>query len=490
MVHNPQDRGCLRNQEHLTDVNPTNRLLKMSLSDTDTICAIATSPGRSGIGIVRISGPSCQSIAERVLGFPPSPRHAYFTDFRAESTEVIDKGIALFFNAPHSFTGEDVLELQGHGGYFVLNRLLKAIVGLGARIARPGEFSERAFLNDKMDLAQVEALADLIDASSEQAAKFALRTLDGELSRLVHGLLERIVEIRVYLEASIDFVDEDIDFLSAGGIREKLLGTRNALEDIFRQARTGAILREGVHVAIAGKPNAGKSSLLNALSGRDSAIVTEIPGTTRDILKESIEIDGLPLHVVDTAGLRDSSDIVEMEGIRRARSALEQADMVLLVLDYQLARPDDGYATRLFRETRLPESVLATGKLLAVFNKIDLAPPLEPPAVIKISHQPVPAVWVSAKTGQGLQYLRERLKAAVGFKTEEGSFIARQRHIDALQRTGRLLDCALDGLDSGASLELVAEDLRVAQDRLGEITGAYTTDNLLGEIFSSFCIGK
>jgi tRNA modification GTPase len=468
----------------------------MTITDTDTICAIATPPGRSGIGIVRISGPDCQSLATRLLAFSPEPRQAYFTDFHGLDGEVIDRGVALFFRAPHSFTGEDILELQGHGGIFILNSILKAALDMGCRMARPGEFSERSFLNNKMDLTQVEAIADLINANTEQAAKSAFRSLEGAFSRRVNDLVASITQLRVYLEAAIDFTDEDIDFISEGNTVEKLDQIINRTKAVFEQARVGAILQEGINVAIAGRPNAGKSSLLNSLSGRDSAIVTDIPGTTRDTLKELIDVDGIPVHVIDTAGLRASTDVVEQEGVRRARRVIEQADLVLLVLDCHSLMNNDELLEQHFAETHLPEEVLQDGKLLVVFNKKDLLTPGQARNLTALCRPAIngceiPAVAVSARTGDGVDRLRGELKHLVGFSSsEEGSFSARERHIRALLAAQDFLDSASRQLQGAGNLELVAEDLRQAQNSLGEITGTVTSDDLLGQIFSTFCIGK
>jgi len=468
----------------------------MTITDTDTICAIATAPGRSGVGIVRISGPDCLSVSQQILGFSPEPRKAYFTDFHRSDSEIIDRGIAIYFKAPNSFTGEDILELQGHGGYFILNSILKTALEKGCRIARPGEFSERAFLNNKMDLTQVEAIADLINANTEQAARSAFRTLEGEFSRRINELVASITELRIYLEAAIDFTDEDIDFISEGNTVEKLDTIVGQIEAVFKQARVGAILQEGINVAIAGRPNAGKSSLLNSLSGRDSAIVTDIPGTTRDTLKELIDIDGIPVHIIDTAGLRTSADIVEQEGVRRARQAIEDADLVLLVLDSLSLQEAKENLDQLFAETQLPEQVLDSDRLLVVFNKMDLLE--NSPSIglitndqVQIMQIAVPSVCVSAKTEDGIEKLRDRLKSMVGYSTsEEGNFSARERHIQALQSARKFLDSAASQLRGAGNLELIAEDLRQAQNSLGEITGQVTSDDLLGQIFSTFCIGK
>jgi len=468
----------------------------MTITDTDTICAIATPPGRSGIGIVRISGPACLSLSQQILGFSPEPRKAYFTDFLGTESEIIDRGIAIYFQSPNSFTGEDILELQGHGGIFILNSILKTALDMGCRMARPGEFSERSFINNKMDLTQVEAIADLISANTEQAAKSAFRTLEGAFSTRINCLVTGITELRVYLEAAIDFTDEDIDFISEGNIIVKLDTIVSQTEAVFRQARVGAILQEGINVAIAGRPNAGKSSLLNNLSGRESAIVTDIPGTTRDTLKELIDVDGIPVNIIDTAGLRKSVDIVEQEGVRRARQVIEDADLVMLVLDSQSLVNNKEMLDQLFAETQLPTEVLEVGRLLLVFNKVDLleeslCQSLPDSDQATISNYKVPSVAVSAKTGEGIDQLRDEIKSMVGYTTsEEGTFSARERHIRALQTARSFLDSASAQLRGAGNLELIAEDLRQAQNSLGEITGQVTSDDLLGQIFSTFCIGK
>lgn len=462
--------------------------------DADTICAIATPPGRSGVGIVRISGPEALSIGREILDFDPTPRYAHFCDFLGDSNEVIDQGIALYFKAPHSFTGEDVIELQGHGGIYVQKALLDRALSLGARLANPGEFSERSFLNNKIDLLQAEAIADLIDSSSQQAARSAIRTLQGEFSRKIHSLLEKLVAARVNVEAAIDFSDEDIDLISDTRVKESLQEILTALESTLRQAQQGALLKEGINVVIAGKPNAGKSSLLNALSGLESAIVTDVPGTTRDLLSEKITIDGLPVHIVDTAGLRSSEDIVEKEGIRRARVAIEQADQILLVVDKSTAEEDV--------EKLLAPLGLLNNKSISeidnlknttlIFNKIDL---LEETSAetnkIHISGIELPTISLSAKHLSGIDLLREHLKNIIGFNSaEEGAFIARERHLNALRNSHRLITSAMNHISDQSPLELIAEDLRFALSELGAITGEFSSDDLLGEIFTNFCVGK
>ncbi|PXX96592.1 tRNA uridine-5-carboxymethylaminomethyl(34) synthesis GTPase MnmE [Halomonas sp. LBP4] len=448
----------------------------------DTIAALATPPGRGGVGIIRVSGPACAAIAETVVGHCPAPRRAHYGPFQGQ-TAVIDEGIALYFAGPHSFTGEDVLELQGHGGPVIMDLLLERCVQLGARLARPGEFSERAFLNDKLDLAQAEAIADLIDASSRTAAENALRSLQGEFSRRVEALVQRLIELRMYVEAAIDFPEEEIDFLADGRVAEMLAGVTAELAEVRAAAGQGALLREGMSVVIAGRPNAGKSSLLNALTQQETAIVTEIEGTTRDVLREHIHIDGMPLHVIDTAGLRDTPDAVERIGVARAWDEIEKADRVLLMVDAATTDVTDPMAIWPEFVARLADA----SRLTLVRNKIDASH--EPPGIDSSTAPPV--IRLSAKTGQGVDNLKEHLKAVMGYAaTTEGRFSARRRHLDALDRAKRALtngEAQLAGYGAG---ELLAEDLREAQQALGEITGEFSADDLLGEIFGSFCIGK
>lgn len=451
--------------------------------DTDTIAAVATAPGRGGVGIIRISGPRTRQIAERVVGKVPQQRLATFARFKGADNRVIDEGVALFFPGPNSFTGEDVLELQGHGGPVILDTLLHNLTLLGARLARPGEFSERAFLNDKLDLAQAEAIADLIDASSEQAARCALRSLQGEFSAKVNQLTESLTQLRIFVEAAIDFPEEEIDFLADSKVGQDLQALLQQLEDIFRQARQGALIQEGMTVVIAGKPNAGKSSLLNALSGKDTAIVTDIEGTTRDVLRERIHLDGMPLHVIDTAGLRDSPDLVEQEGIRRAWKEIESADRILFVIDssgdYSLS-PQANWPEYF---AKYPER----DNITFVLNKADLSG-----IATRVSEDHGhPVIGLSAKGGEGLQGLTEHLKQCMNFSgVDEGSFTARRRQIEALQQARTYMRNGQLQLQQAAAGELLAEDLRQAQQALGEITGSFTSDDLLGRIFSSFCIGK
>ncbi len=448
--------------------------------NADTIAAIATPPGRGGIGIVRVSGPAARRIAVAVIGREPAPREATLCRFLDDRGEAIDTGLALFFPAPRSFTGEDVLELHGHGGPVVLDMLLERLLALGARLARPGEFSERAFLNDKIDLTQAEAIADLIDSGSRSAARSAMRSLQGEFSERITGLVEALTELRVYIEAAIDFSDEDIDFLADDALRARFRDLERDLEDLTGIARRGRLLREGITVVIAGPPNAGKSSLLNRLAEREAAIVTDIPGTTRDVLREYISIDGLPLHVIDTAGLRDSSDPVERIGIDRARAEIAGADRVLLVLD----ETDPAAAVD---AKALLSGDLADVTLTLVHNKCDLsgAPPAFYEDAEHRSH-----VRLSAWTGAGLDLLVQHLKELASYAgPEQGLFTARRRHLDALREAAEHVGRALARINEGAG-DLAAEDLRQGQRALGGITGEVSSDELLGRIFSSFCIGK
>jgi len=450
----------------------------MTISNIETIAAIATAPGRGGVGIVRISGPQSLNIAEQILGEIPAVRQATYCPFKDESGAVIDTGIAIYFQNPHSFTGEDILELQAHGGPVVLDLILKRVLTLGVRAARAGEFTEQAFLNDKMDLAQAEAVADLIEAESAEAAKAAVRSLQGEFSKNINDLVESLIELRLYVEASLDFPEEEIDFLNDGKVEKKLSTIEIALADVFKSARQGSLLREGMTLVIAGRPNAGKSSLLNQLAGRDSAIVTDVPGTTRDVLREHIQIDGLPLHVIDTAGLRESDDPVEQEGVRRAWKEIEQADRILLLVD-DTHRNDE----HLVIEDKLPKHIGVT----RIFNKIDSsgrkAELIEADSEIDIA--------LSAKTGSGIDILKNHLKQCMGYEqSNEGRFMARRRHIEALENADQHLQLARYNLMEVKAGELLAEELRLTQEQLNAITGEFTSDDLLGKIFSSFCIGK
>ncbi len=444
----------------------------------DTIAAIATPPGRGGVGIVRISGPAVQTIAEGVVGGLPPPRYASFRDFRDADGSVIDQGLVLYFPAPRSFTGEDVLELQGHGGPVVMDLLLRRVLALGARLARPGEFSERAFLNDRLDLAQAEAVADLIDAETEAAARLATRSLQGEFSRRIHDLQDKLVALRVYVEAALDFPEEEIDFLADGQVQARLDAVIEAVEQVRAGAGNGRLLREGIDLVIAGRPNAGKSSLLNALAGTEAAIVTAVPGTTRDVLRERIALDGVPVHLIDTAGLRDTDDEVEREGVRRARAEIERADRVLWVYDATAGLPDLDEVL-----AGLPAGVPVT----LVRNKVDLVG--ETPALGE--HRGLSQVAISARHGRGLALLRRHLLESVGYREGgQGRFLARRRHLDALDRALAALQRGAEVLQATAAGELLAEELRLAHQALGEITGEFSADDLLGEIFSSFCIGK
>jgi tRNA modification GTPase len=450
---------------------------------TDTIAAIATATGRGGVGIIRLSGPKALAIAESMLTIRLQPRHAHYCAFHDATQTVLDEGIALYFPGPHSFTGEDVVELQGHGGPVVLDLLLSHITQSGARLARPGEFSERAFLNDKLDLAQAEAIADLIDATTEQAARNALQSLQGAFSQRIHELVEALIHLRIYVEASIDFPEEEIDFLTDGKVAADLAAIEDRLNAVFKEARQGALVRDGMRVVIAGKPNAGKSSLLNALSGRESAIVTSIEGTTRDVLREHIHIDGMPLHIIDTAGLRESPDEVEQIGIQRAWAEIHNADRILLLVDGRYHQDTDPALVWPEFMAQLPDA----SKVTLVRNKTDLT---------KEAHglfaTPTHTyIGLSAATGTGVDALKQHLKSIMGFSdTGETGFTARRRHLDALERARQYLLAGKAQLAGYAAGELLAEDLRQAQQALSEITGEFTPDDLLGRIFSSFCIGK
>ncbi|HHF0348835.1 TPA: tRNA uridine-5-carboxymethylaminomethyl(34) synthesis GTPase MnmE [Haemophilus influenzae] len=450
----------------------------------ETIVAQATSPGRGGIGILRVSGPLATKVAQAILGKCPKPRMADYLPFKDADGTILDQGIALYFKSPNSFTGEDVLELQGHGGQVVLDLLLKRILQIdGIRLARPGEFSEQAFLNDKLDLAQAEAIADLIDATSEQAVRSALKSLQGEFSKKVNTLVDSVIYLRTYVEVSIDFPDEEIDFLADGKIEANLRGIINQLEDVRSEAKQGSILREGMKVVIAGRPNAGKSSLLNALAGREAAIVTDIAGTTRDVLREHIHIDGMPLHIIDTAGLRDATDEVERIGISRAWTEIEQADRIILMLDSSDPESADLNKVRSEFLAKLPSILPVT----IVRNKIDL----NGEQASESEQGGYQMISLSAQTHDGVKLLREHLKQAMGFQTGmEGGFLARRRHLDALDKAAEHLQIGLVQLTEFHAGELLAEELRLVQSYLSEITGQFTSDDLLGNIFSSFCIGK
>jgi tRNA modification GTPase len=454
------------------------------LYQKETIAAQATAPGRGGVGIIRISGPEVKSVAQAILGRIPEIRKAEYLPFNDANLNVLDQGIALYFKAPHSFTGEDVLELQGHGGPVILDMILKEILALPKiRMAKPGEFSEQAFINDKLDLTQAEAIADLINSSSEQAARCALHSMQGDFSKLVNQLVESTIHLRMYVEAAIDFPEEEIDFLADVKVVNDLKKIITQVEKVQSQAHQGSIIREGMRVVIAGRPNAGKSSLLNALSGREAAIVTDIAGTTRDVLSEQIHIDGMPLHIIDTAGLRDSNDQVEQIGIERAWKEINQADRVLLMVD---ASDDDSEdPQKLWPEffAKLPKNI----GLTVIKNKADVK-------AIKTGFSEsnnLPTVTLSAKNGDGIPELKEHLKSIMGYQgSTEGGFMARRRHLAALEQAHHHLIIGLDQLESYVAGEILAEELRLCQIELNKITGEFTNDDLLTEIFSSFCIGK
>jgi len=446
------------------------------MTHTDTIAAIASAPGAAGVGVLRVSGPAVPEMAAALLGREPEPRRAHFSAFRERDGELIDRGLLLYFPAPASYTGEHVLELQGHGSPVLLDALLRRVCAMGARLARPGEFTERAFLNGKLDLAQAEAVADLIAARSQAGARAAMQSMEGVFSRRVHELLQSLIALRVHIEAAIDFPEEEIDFLADPLIAQQLHSLREELEALLREAQRGVRLNDGLRVAIIGRPNAGKSSLLNALAGADRAIVTDIAGTTRDVLREQLNLDGIALELADTAGLRDTDDPVEREGVRRAHGELARADVALLVTDAMHAEHD------LALLADLPASV----ERIVFINKIDLD-----------AHAPAYQVradaiwvWASARTGQGLEALRDHLKQLAGAGGGEGAFSARRRHVLALEQVAEHLVRADEVLHATRAGELAAEELRQAQQALGEITGEFSSDDLLGEIFSTFCIGK
>ena len=459
----------------------------MDIGNLDTIAAIATPPGNGGVGIIRISGTLVPDIAKQLIRNPGprqscdihtnllTPRQALYSSFSDDDGSVIDSGIALYFPSPASYTGEDILELQGHGGSVVLDMLLRRVLSLGARLANPGEFTERAFLNNKLDLAQAEAVADLIESSTEQSVRSAQKSMQGVFSVQINELVEELTELRIYVEAAIDFVDEEIDFLTDGVVENRIVNLQQRIEQIQKKAQQGRLLRDGMTVVLAGKPNAGKSSLLNALAGHEAAIVTDIAGTTRDVLKEHIQLDGMPLHIIDTAGLRESDNAIEQEGIRRAHQEIKNADKILLLIDA--------------RDLEI-ESILTTlpsGNITRIYNKIDLLG-LEPE--IKQTESGT-QIYLSIKTGDGMELLKQHLKQIVGFnEATDNVFIARRRHIEALNKGHEFVGSALNQLTGSRAGELVAEDLRQAQMSLAEITGKFTSDDLLGKIFSSFCIGK
>ena len=468
--------------------------------DSDTICAIATAPGRGGIGIVRISGPLAKIISKEVTSTTLQPRLATFVEMKSNNDEVIDSGIGLYFESPNSFTGENIVELQGHGGIHVLRSVLARVIECGARLARPGEFTERAFLNGKIDLLQAEAIADLVDASSTQAARSAMRTLKGVFSAKIHQLVAAVTSIRVNVEATIDFSDEDIDIMSYTGVECAMLEAREMLAEIFQEAQQGVLLKDGLNIVIAGAPNAGKSSLLNALAGVDAAIVTDIPGTTRDVLRQEISLAGLPMHIYDTAGMRESADVVEQEGVRRARSTLGEADLILLVTDASAC--DNSDIEQIMQP--LVEINTDTGdlpytispqllkRLCVVFNKVDLlSDKFKQTYCSDFQDISLKFFYISAKTGAGLEGLKSHLLKVAGFEsTHEQNFSARERHLAALKEAERFLISAIKGVSNHLQIELIADDLRMVQQHLGAITSNVTSDDLLGEIFSSFCLGK
>lgn len=442
-------------------------------TSVDTIAAIATAQGRGGVGVVRISGRNIAPIVLALLGKIPVPRHATLTDFLDENSDIIDQGIALYFPAPHSYTGEDVLELQGHGGSAVLHLLLQRCLTLDVRLAEPGEFTRRAFLNDKLDLAQAESVADLIEATTTEAARSAMRSLHGDFSSAIHLLVDDLIRLRMLVEAMLDFPEEDIEVVDTSMRDRLLLAIRTKLQQTLATAKQGSLLREGAHIALVGRPNVGKSSLLNRLSGEEVALVSDVPGTTRDVIRQAIQIRGVPLHIMDTAGLRDSQDEVENMGMKRTHQTLQRADLILLLLD-----SSSGCSAE---DNEIIASFPADIPRLLVYNKVDLCSDISAIA-------PADGICISAKTGSGIDELRERMLALIGWRNQEsGTFIARERHLIAL-------NLAWDHLQQASSVlnqaELFAEELRLTQHALSSITGKFTADNLLGEIFSRFCIGK
>ena len=457
--------------------------MQLGLTDKSTIAALATPSGRGGIGIVRISGPDAKSIAKIVTQKNLTPRQATYCNFFDDDHSVIDQGISLLFPAPHSFTGENVLELQGHGGPVVMDMLLSRVISLGARIAEPGEFSARAFLNDKIDLSQAEAISDLINSASQQAAKGAIRSLQGEFSNSIEDLDSRVVAMRLYIEAAIDFPEEEIDFLSDQKIQKSLSEIDSSFLSVLKSATQGALLREGINLVLAGRPNAGKSSLMNCLAGKNASIVTAIAGTTRDIVDEYIHLDGIPIRLVDTAGIHAAKDEVEKEGIRRAFDELQHTDAAIILIDLSLDKAWEKVVDQLLIE--IPYN--STVKPLIVLNKMDLVDSLPTEQL----YRAMPVICVSAKKGEGIESLKGLLKEilAIDF-SEEGSFIARSRHIDAINRAYEHLKEGRNQLDQFQAGELLAEELRYCHESLCEITGQFTSDDLLGRIFSTFCIGK
>lgn len=455
-------------------------------NSSDTIAAIATAPGKGGVGIVRLSGEKAAEIGEKISGVLPSPRYADYRALKNNQGETVDHGIIIYFKAPNSYTGEDVFEIQGHGGPVVLNLILKTAVELGARIAAPGEFTERAFINEKMDLAQAEAVADLIESTTEQAARAASRSLQGEFSKRIQNLLDSLIHIRMYIEAALDFPEEEIDFLSDSQLHQRMQTLQTDMISVMKSVRQGQLLREGMTVVILGQPNAGKSSLLNALSGSDAAIVTDIAGTTRDVLQQQIHIDGLPLNIVDTAGLRETDDVVEAEGVKRAWRAVADADRVLLLVDASkgITEADQKIIDELSTKA-------ADCDYDIIYNKIDLlenTSDIAYPHIVPDEHHT--AIYLSAENNEGIDLLAQHLEKSIGYEqNSEGLFTARQRHVDALNVAEEHIEMSAQQLAVSAG-ELAAEELRFAQEQLSKITGAFSSDDLLGEIFSSFCIGK
>lgn len=443
---------------------------------TDTIAAIATASGSGGIGVVRVSGPAAKQIAAEILGACPKPRYAAYLPFLDADQQLIDRGIAIYYAGPNSYTGEDVLELQAHGGPALLQILLTRCLSLGARQAEPGEFTRRAYLNEKMDLAQAEAVADVINAATVEAAKSAMRSLSGEFSNRINALLARLIELRMYVEACLDFPEEEIDFITQGNVEQKIKNILSDVQKVYQEAKQGNLLREGLTVVLVGQPNVGKSSLINQLAAEEVAIVTSIAGTTRDTIKSSIQINGIPLHIVDTAGLRETEDEIERYGIARTWRALESASIALLLVDstHGITEVEKSILERLPQD--LPK--------IWIHNKIDLGK--KSPSVEVIDQEP--HIHLSAKTGLGVDLLREQLLKLVGWRsTSEGIFMARTRHLEAIKQVDQFLEVALQVINQS---EIVAENLRMAQEAMSTITGEFTPDDLLGEIFSKFCIGK
>ncbi len=443
----------------------------MSQPSVDTIAAIATAQGRGGVGVVRISGRGIAPIAQAILGKLPVPRHATYGEFLDENSEVIDQGIALYFPAPHSYTGEDVLELQGHGGSAILHLLLQRCLSLGIRLAEPGEFTRRAFLNDKLDLAQAESVADLIEATTTEAARSAVRSLHGDFSAAIHGLVDDLVRLRMLVEAMLDFPEEDIEVIDTSLRDNWLARIQDKLQQTLATAKQGSLLREGAHIALVGRPNVGKSSLLNRLSGEEIALVSDVPGTTRDVIRQAVQIRGVPLHIMDTAGLRTSQDEVENMGMARTHQTLQHADLIVLLVDAVSGVNTDDEAIFAAFPAEIPH--------LRVYNKADLL------AGSAVGGE---GIYISAKSGLGIDALRDKILELIGWRNQEsGTFIARERHLIALNLAQNHLDQASDLLNQP---ELFAEELRLTQDALSSITGKFSADDLLGEIFSRFCIGK